>query len=59
MHRRSFGSGSPLPIGRVENLRFEGDALKGTPVFDENDPFAKQIADKWGKRFFEDVQRGH
>lgn len=35
MHRRSFSSGSPLPIGRVENLRFDGDALKGTPVFDE------------------------
>lgn len=30
---------------------FEGDALKGTPVFDENDPFAKQIADKWENGF--------
>lgn len=58
MHRRSFGSGSPLPIGRVENLRFEGDALKGTPVFDENDPFAKQIADKWENGFLKMCSAG-
>lgn len=51
MHRRSFSNNSPLPIGRVENVHFEGDALKGTPVFDLNDPFAKQVADKWDNRF--------
>lgn len=48
MHRR--GS-DVLPIGRVENLRREGDALIGTPVFDVNDPFAKQVADKWENGF--------
>ena len=58
MHRRSFGSGSPLPIGRVENLRFDGDALKGTPVFDEADPFAKQIADKWENGFLKMCSAG-
>lgn len=36
-----------LPIGRIENLRVEGDKLIGTPVFDMSDPFAKKIADKW------------
>lgn len=58
MHRRSFSSGSPLPIGRVENLRFDGDALKGTPMFDEKDPFAKQIADKWEGGFLKMCSAG-
>lgn len=58
MHRRSFGSSSPLPIGRVENLHFDGDALKGTPVFDVNDPFAKQIADKWENGFLKMCSAG-
>lgn len=58
MHRRSFSSNSPLPIGRVENLRFDGDALKGTPVFDEKDPFAKQIADKWESGFLKMCSAG-
>ena len=58
MHRRSFSSGSPLPIGRVENLHFDGDALKGTPVFDINDPFAKQIADKWEGGFLKMCSAG-
>lgn len=58
MHRRSFSSNSPLPIGRVENLRFDGDALRGTPVFDEKDPFAKQIADKWEGGFLKMCSAG-
>lgn len=49
MHRRAFDG--TLPIGRVENMRIDGDKLIGTPVFDENDPFAKQIADKWEHGF--------
>lgn len=36
-----------LPLGRMENLRVEGDALIGTPVFDMNDEFARKVADKW------------
>lgn len=38
---------APLPIGRVENLRREGNALIGTPVFDTSDEFALHIANKW------------
>ena len=58
MHRRSFSNGTPLPVGRVENLHFDGDALKGTPVFDVNDPFAKQIADKWEGGFLKMCSAG-
>lgn len=50
MHRRSWEPGA-MPIGRVENLRRDGDMLIGTPVFDQNDPFAKQIAGKWENGF--------
>lgn len=34
MHRR--GSVKDMPIGRIENLRVEGDTLYGTPVFDND-----------------------
>ncbi len=44
MHRRG---GENMPIGRMENLRVDGDRLIGTPVFDEKDEFAKKIATKW------------
>ncbi len=46
MHRRSWEPGA-MPIGKVENLRIEGDKLIGTPVFDQNDDFAKRIESKW------------
>ncbi len=58
MHRRSFHDGNPLPIGRVENVHFDGDALKGTPVFDVNDPFAKQVADKYENGFLKMCSAG-
>lgn len=58
MHRRSFTNDNPLPIGRVENLHFDGDALKGTPVFDMNDPFAKQVADKYENGFLKMCSAG-
>ncbi len=44
MHRRG---GDNMPIGRMENLRVDGDRLIGTPKFDEKDEFAKRIAAKW------------
>lgn len=50
MHRRSFEPGA-MPIGRIENLRVEGEKLIGTPVFDPADPFAKQIESKWDNGF--------
>lgn len=45
MHRRSYKDtvGPIGPIGRIENLRCDGDKLIGTPVFDQNDPFAKLV----------------
>lgn len=49
MHRR-YGDNC-APIGRMENLRIDGDRLIGTPVFDLEDDFAKKIANKWDKGF--------
>ena len=46
MHRRSFDRDA-MPIGRIDNLRTDGDRLIGTPVFDQNDEFAKKIESKW------------
>ncbi len=50
MHTRGF-DGKSTPIGRVENIRVEGDELRGTPVFDTKDPFAAEIARKWEEDF--------
>lgn len=49
MHRRGF-DGS-MPIGRVENLRIDGDQLIGTPVFDEDDELGAKISRKWKNNF--------
>lgn len=56
MHRRAYGDN--MPIGRVENLRIEGDNLIGTPIFDENDEFAKKIAQKWEDNFLRMASAG-
>ena len=50
MHRRGF-DGRSTPIGRVENIRTEGDELRGTPVFDLKDPFSAEIGRKWEEGF--------
>jgi hypothetical protein len=50
MHTRGF-DGKSTPIGRVENIRVEGDELRGTPVFDMKDPFAAEIGRKWEEDF--------
>jgi hypothetical protein len=47
-----------LPIGRVENLRVDGDRLIGTPVFDEQDEFAKKIKAKFESGFLKAVSAG-
>lgn len=57
MHNRAFDREN-LPIGRMENLRIEGDRLIGTPVFDLNDEFAKKVADKWENGFLRMVSAG-
>ncbi len=57
MHTRGF-DGKSTPIGRVENIRVEGDELRGTPVFDMKDPFAAEIARKWEEDLSACVRRG-
>lgn len=57
MHRRSF-EGDAMPIGRVENLRIDGDKLIGTPVFDQSDEFAKKIENKWENGFLRMASAG-
>ena len=55
MHKRAD---EVLPIGKVENLRIEGDSLIGTPVFDETDDFAKKVKAKWDGGFLKMVSPG-
>ncbi len=57
MHNRAFDREN-LPIGRMENLRIEGDRLIGTPVFDLKDEFAKKVADKWENGFLRMLSAG-
>lgn len=60
MHQRPLRGTTDevLPLGRVENLRRDGDCLIGTPVFDENDPFAQRIASKWEAGILKMVSAG-
>lgn len=57
MHLRGYQR-SAGPIGRIENIRREGDKLIGTPVFDQEDPFAKQIESKWENGFLRMASAG-
>lgn len=50
MHKRGY-DGKTMPIGRMENIRIEGDKVIGTPVFDEKDEFAKRVGQKWEDGF--------
>ena len=56
-HRRSFDRDA-MPIGRIDNLRTDGDRLIGTPVFDQNDEFAKKIESKWENGFLRMASAG-
>ncbi len=58
MHQRPGYVKAPLPLGRVENIHVEGDELRGTPVFDMEDEFAKQIAHKWEAGFLKMCSAG-
>lgn len=60
MHNRPFRGTTDevLPLGRVENLRVEGDNLIGTPVFDESDDFALRIKAKWDSGILKMVSAG-
>lgn len=57
MHRRNYQD-TAGPIGRIENLRLDGTRLIGTPVFDQNDPFAQQIQSKWENGFLRMASAG-
>ena len=57
MHRRGFDRDA-MPIGRIDNLRTDGDRLIGTPVFDQNDEFAKKIECKWENGFLRMASAG-
>lgn len=57
MHRRSFDRDA-MPIGRIDNLRTDDDRLIGTPVFDQNDEFAKKIESKWENGFLRMASAG-
>lgn len=60
MHNRPWRGTTDevLPIGRIENLRVDGDNLIGTPVFDETDDFAKKIKAKWDAGVLKMVSAG-
>ena len=57
MHRRSWEPGA-MPIGKVDNLRIEDGKLIGTPVFDQNDDFAKKIERKWDNGYLRMASAG-
>lgn len=60
MHTRPFRGTTDevLPLGRMENLRVDGDRLIGTPVFDQHDDFARKVADKWEQGILKMVSAG-
>jgi hypothetical protein len=60
MHSRPYRGTTDevLPLGRMENMRIEGDNLIGTPVFDESDDFAKRIKSKWESGMLKMVSAG-
>ena len=51
-------AGEVLPIGRIDNLRVDGDRLIGTPVFDAKDEFARRIAAKFNDGFLRMASAG-
>ena len=59
-HHRPWG-GDPNEvgiIGRMENLRFDGDRLIGTPVFNSKDPAAARIEQQFNDGFIHMVSAG-
>lgn len=47
-----------LPIGKVDNIRIEGDDIIGELVFDEKDEFALKIKQKWDDGIYRMVSVG-
>lgn len=51
-HTRRYGENNKniiLPIGTMKDLHRQGSQIIGTPVFDNDDEFAKQVANKYEK----------
>jgi hypothetical protein len=53
-HARRYGENDGdiiLPIGKINNLRTEADALIGEPEFDMDDEFAAKVSNKFNKGY--------
>lgn len=60
MHNRPFRGTNDeiLAIGKVDNVRVEGDNILGDLVFDQKDEFAKKIEAKWDAGIYRMVSAG-
>lgn len=60
MHMRPYRGTKDevLPLGRVENIRIDGDELIGTPVFDATDDFTREVQAKWEANTLRAVSAG-
>lgn len=60
MHARPYGmsKNEPLPIGKMTNIRIEGDRLLGNIEFDEKDEFAQKIKNKYDAGILNMVSAG-
>ncbi|MFD8556632.1 hypothetical protein ACFV1N_04975 [Streptosporangium canum] len=58
MYDHEYWGREALPIGRAENVRVEGDALRMDIVFDLEDDFARQVDRKIRGRFLNAVSIG-
>lgn len=60
MHNRPFRGTQDqiLAIGKVVDIRLDGDSILGDLEFDQNDPFAKKIETKWDSGIYKMVSAG-
>ncbi len=60
MHNRPFRGTTDeiLAVGKVDNVRVEGDDILGDLVFDQKDEFAKKIEAKWDAGIYRMVSAG-
>jgi hypothetical protein len=53
-----WGRENGLPLGRVDDVRVDGDRLRGNLVFDQDDDFARRVEGKYRNRFLNAVSVG-
>jgi hypothetical protein len=53
-----WGRENGLPLGRVDDVRVDGDKLRGNLVFDQEDDFAVRVEGKYRNRFLNAVSVG-